>query len=244
MPRSLRRPLTPKGATPPPKDSTAKSRDAVRKAQQAVAETIAEDPKAAAAVERLLPRGFTPALNPETLPPAIRAKVERTQQEVLASIDPHDGFIPTPAQCEAVYDMAKWGVPMSAIRLKIINPLTGKPIGTDTLKKYFHEEMSLGDADAKLVLAKTGFNMATETPDEYDEAGKLVRAGRQANPSVLIALSKHRLGWFENKNIVVTHNHGVDPELAEALEQLSEDELRTIRQIADRRADQKAEGGP
>lgn len=244
MPRTLRPPMTPSGSTPLPKDTTQKAASAVRRAQRVIdAEDRTIDAKIAT-VHKLLPQGFTPAMNPDLLPPAIRAKTERSAQEVLAAVDPHDGFMPTPLQSEAVYDMAKWGVPLAAIRLKIVNPLTKKPIATDTLKKYFHEELAAGDADAKVDLSKTAYHMATTRPDEYDADGKLVKAGREANPSVLIALSKHRLGWFENKNITVTHTTGgVDPELAEALQQLSPDELRTIRRIADGRADQKAESG-
>lgn len=243
MPRSLRPPMAPKGSTPLPKDTTPQAASAIRRAQRVIDHADRDLDAKIATVHKLLPQGFSPAMNPDLLPPAIRAKTERSAQEVLASVDPHDGFMPTPLQSEAVYDMAKWGVPLDAIRLKIVNPLTRKPIATDTLKKYFYEELAAGDADAKVELSKTGYHLATNRPDEYDADGKIVKAGREANPSVLIALSKHRLKWFENKNITVTHNMGVDPELAEALGQLSPDELRTIRRIADGRADQKAESG-
>lgn len=244
MPRSLRKPMKAKGSTPPPDESTPVARGAVRRAQKVIdAEESSLEAKVQA-MDRLLPKGFTPALNPDLLPAAIRAKTQMSPQEVLSGIDPHDGFMPTPQQIEAVYDYAKWGVPLDSIRLKIVNPLTGKPISTDTLRKYFHMELLLGDADAKVEISRTAYHMATPREDECDKDGKVIKPGREANPSVLIALSKHRLKWFDNRNVIVTHDVGVEPDIADALKQLTPDELRTLRTIADRRADQKAEGGP
>lgn len=194
-------------------------------------------------LNRILPNGFTPAPNIDLLPPSIQRKIARAPQEVLeAARGVLDVFIPTPAMRQLVYDYSKFGVPLNDIRLRIVNPVTGRPVTDDTLKKYFHDEISLGQADGNISIATAAHRMATYQPAEYADDGVTLLKGEVApNPSVLIASAKHRLKWFDNRNVNITHNNGVEPELAEALKQLTQDELRTLRDFASRRAGEKSE---
>lgn len=182
-------------------------------------------------VDRLLPNGFTAAPNPDILPPLIQAKIAKPVQEVLDSAT-KQSFIATPAMRALVYDYAKFGVPISDILLRIINPLTGKPIDTSTFKRHFDDEYRLGTADGNIDVARVAHVMATGRPAEFDEHGQMTRPEKDPNPSVLIAVAKHRLGWTAKKDINITHNSGVDAPTASALKELSEDELRKLREIA------------
>ena len=146
---------------------------------------------------------------------------------------------------EMVYSLAKYGAPLfNDIRLRILNPTTQKPVShSETLKRHFKEEIEIGTADGNVLLSKVGFQAAVGQPAEYDDDGVLIRQGVAPNAAIYNMLAKHRLGYGSGtKNVSVVHSVGVDHETAKALSELSEDELRSIRAIAAKRADQKTEG--
>jgi hypothetical protein len=182
-------------------------------------------------IDRLLPNGFTAAPNPALLPPQIQEKIKKPVQEVLDSAT-MTSFIATPAHRQLVYDYAKFGVPVSDIILRLINPNTGRPITPGTFKQHFDEEYGLGRADGNIAIAQVGYEMTVGRPAEFDENGVMVKPAKDPNPSVLIAQAKHRLGWQAKKDITITHNSGVDAQTAGALKELTEDELRQLREIA------------
>lgn len=193
-------------------------------------------------LDRILPNGFTAAPNPALLPPQIQDRIAVPVQEVLEAAT-KQSFIATPAMRQLVYEYAKFGVPLADILLRIINPTTGRPISTGTFHQHFDEEYKLGNADGNIDVARTAHVMATGRPAEFDEHGVMTRPEKDPNPSVLVAVAKHRLGWTAKKDINITHNAGVDAPTANALKELSEDELRKLREIAAGRRLAKSTGG-
>jgi len=234
-----------------PKESKRAGRNIIARAQSR-AETIqrqAEEMREATMqvqqkleqVVEQLPFGLTPALNEEILPPQIRAKIDRAKDDILADVALYDDLIPTPAMREMVYTLAKYGVPLNDIRLRILNPTTSRPISHETLKRHFKEEIDIGIADGNAHLAKVAFQSAVGRAAEYDPDGRVIRGELAPNAAVLNLLLKTRLEYGGGtKNISVVHSVGVDHETAKALQELSDDELRSIRAIAANRADQKA----
>lgn len=242
----IQRPVVPKASKVAAKNLVNRARaraETIERQAAEMKEATAEVQERLEKVVELLPYGLAPALNQEILPPQIRAKIDAARDDILSDVALYDDLIPTPAMREMVYTLAKYGVPLNDIRLRILNPTTSRPVSHETLKRHFKEEIEIGTADGNVMLSTVGFQAAVGVQAEYDKDGVLTRQGVAPNAAIFNALAKHRLGWGGGtKNVSVVHSVGVDHETAEALSKLSEDELRSLRNFAAKRADQKAEG--
>lgn len=222
---------------------TAKANRTVRAAQRDAERVERGAKKKIDLLNKLLPAGFTPALNMEALPGQIQRNIAESGLAIIEGNVHASEFIPTPLQRQLVYDYSMFGAPLGDICLRIINPLTGRPITTGTLQNKFADEIAAGRANGNLDIAKVVHENTVGAPAEFDEEGNMTREERIPNPSILIWSSKVRLGWKDQRHVTHTHNIGVDPQMAEALQGLTDDELRTLRDISRRRSFEKTGGG-
>jgi hypothetical protein len=87
-------------------------------------------------------------------------------------------FNPTDEQREIVKLLAGYAIPHERIAQAIRNPLTRRPIGINTLRLRFEAELEAGRAEVDTLLAN-GFSKRL----------------REANPTILIWVSKNLWGW-------------------------------------------------
>jgi hypothetical protein len=69
-------------------------------------------------------------------------------------------FVPTDAQKRLVEELAARGIGVYAIAQLVINPVTGKSIGQQTLRKHLRPELERGWAKVRLAIAETAYLMA------------------------------------------------------------------------------------
>jgi hypothetical protein len=87
-------------------------------------------------------------------------------------------FVPTDEQRSIVQLLAGYAIPHERIAQAIRNPLTRRPIGINTLRLRFEAELEAGRAEVDTLLAN-GFSKRL----------------REANPTILIWVSKNLWGW-------------------------------------------------
>lgn len=150
---------------------------------------------------------------------------------------PNNSLSFTPAQHKAVRDLAECGLPRHMICEHIISPHTKAPISLTALDAHFGDELREGRRIANAKLATSVYHSAIGAPAEYDEDGRQLRAERGPNTTLLIFLSRVRLGYSwqggmtgeRDPNVAVEPDAPTDADLTGMLEQLTDDELRIIR---------------
>lgn len=98
-------------------------------------------------------------------------------------------FTPTKEQRSMVQAMTGYGVPQEDICLVILNPTTGKPIDSKTLRRCFRTELDTGTVIANSKVAESLYN-------------KALGVGQGAVTAAIFWL-KTRAGWKE----VQVHEH-------------------------------------
>lgn len=139
----------------------------------------------------------------------------------------------TDNQRERVRELAQWGVPQRRICLHVINPLTGRPVSEDMLKKYFQAELDQGRAIGDGDLMHVAHMMAVGSPAQFDSAGRKVREEIPPDGKMLRALLFLRLNL---KSAYATENPDSDKtsereEFERRLEQLPDDVIEQIRAL-------------
>lgn len=98
--------------------------------------------------------------------------------------------VPTEESREQVRKLASYGLTRDEIA-----DFLG--IKRTTVKKYYAEEMRLGDVGGKAAILGNAFRQAMGHPAEFDEDGNLIRPYQPPNPTMTIFLAKTRGGLRE-----------------------------------------------
>lgn len=77
-----------------------------------------------------------------------------------------------------------------------------------TLHRRFATVIEKARAKGRMSLKRTQFSAAVGSPAEYDLEGRLIRAERPPNPTMLIWLGKIRLGQKDTNALELTGAHG------------------------------------
>lgn len=192
-------------------------------------------------------------------PPASLVKAGKATMRIGWS-----GF--TKEQRKIVTELATWGVPQLHI-CNHIRGETGRTISVDSLRIHFADELIEGRRIAHMNLARCIYQTAIGGDAEYDKAGNLIRPFRYPNSTLLIFLSRVRLRYHWGGGITgddplegdggggtsappgllppgtavpaVEDDGPSEQEIVDALEQMSDDELRALRSLIQIRAIQK-----
>jgi len=103
-------------------------------------------------------------------------------------------FQPLPEQRKMVQAMTGYGVPQEDICMVILNPSTGKPIDSKTLRRCFRRELDTGTVIANSKVAESLYN-------------KALGAGQGAVTAAIFWL-KTRAGWKETQVMEHTGKDG------------------------------------
>lgn len=164
----------------------------------------------------------------------------------------------TKEQRKLVVELATWGVP----QLHIANHIrgeTGRTISVDALRIHFAEELLEGRRIANMNLARCTYQTAVGGPAEFDKDGNELRPYRYPNSTLLIFLTRVRLGYHWGGGITgddplegdegggtsgtgtpaallppatgLVDSGPSEQEIVDALEQMSDDELRALRSL-------------
>lgn len=117
-------------------------------------------------------------------------------------------FVPTDEQRRFVELAVTNGATHREIAGMIENPGTGKPIGRDTLKKVFINELRLGHVKQRLQLSGSVFRQAIGSDAEYDEEGNLLRPPMAPNFAAAKWYEQSRFGLKEGTQIYFTDANG------------------------------------
>jgi len=108
-------------------------------------------------------------------------------------------FEPTQEQREIVRLLVGFGISHERIVKCIRNPLTRRPIGTDTLERAFPSELDCGSAELDAVVC-----------------GMLAKKIREGNIVALIWYMKNRMGWADQREVHSRSDVDVKVELSPA----------------------------
>ena len=113
-------------------------------------------------------------------------------------------FVPTEEHRRLVALGAGLGMTNARIRMLVLNPRTGKPIGRDVVAKAFPDELEQGKAKAHFNVGRTLYEQAVGIP-KYDAAGKQIGWISEPNTAAMIFFAKTQMGWQEQQtqNVVI-----------------------------------------
>lgn len=84
-------------------------------------------------------------------------------------------YQPTDDDRKRVKRLAALNVPLRDIAKRIINRQTTKPIGVDTLREYFADELEDGQLDLYITASDLYVKRVTGAPASFDEEGNKLR---------------------------------------------------------------------